>query len=321
MRLLNGIPVSPGISIGRLHVIEQEEHIIRELTLSTDDDVKTEIAHFNSALKITSKELTEVKKRLSSHVGESESAILEAQIRLLSDPAIVDRTIALIGKEKKNAAFIFKRVVEEVLAKFMAIKDKYFAEKVNEIRDIYHRVLNHLLEDYPEGIRSISVDQKFVFGAHSLPPYEFVHFEKGDVLGIVTEVGGETSHLSIIARAFEIPTVVGCEDFLVYAKTGTEIIVDGFKGQVILSPDASTRERYSKIKERWLKDGKQLLLIKDLPTETEDGKLIDLAANIELPVELDSVIEHGAHSIGLCRTEFLFMLKTKQPEEEEQFRI
>ncbi len=321
MRLLKGIPVSPGIAVGRVHIIEQEEHIIHEVKLTNDDDIKREISNFGNALDVTKKELQDVKRKLVRHAGAEEEAILDAQIRLLSDPLIVNKTVAAIKADKKNAAFIFKQRVEEVLSSLQSVKDKYLLDRVHEIRDIYHRVLNHLLEDYPEGILSISGNEKILLGAHSLPPYEFVHFAKKSVFGVVTEVGGETSHFSIIARAFEIPAVVGCEQFLRFAKTGQTVIVDGFNGHVVLNPDAATLERYNKLKEKWRLEVKQLLLIKDLPCETEDGKLVDLSANVELPTELDSVISHGAKSIGLCRTEFLFMLRPKQPEEEEQFNI
>jgi len=319
MVTLSGIPVSPGISIGRLQVIQQEEHIIREISLTSGENIRREISQFRTALKRTRKELFTVQKSLRKHLGDSEAGILDAQMHLLSDIAIVDRTISAVRKEKKNAAFIFKRTVEEAVSALEAVKDKYISERTYEIRDIYHRVLNHLLEDFAEGADSIATDDKMILAAKSLPPYEFVHFERGHILGVVTEVGGATSHFSIIARALDIPAVVGCEDLLLQAKTGHRIIIDGSKGLVILNPDRDTLVRYQKLQTRYIEQEQQLLTLKDLKPVTIDGKLIDIAANIELPSEINAVLDHGCRNIGLCRTEFLFMLKNKPPSEEEQY--
>jgi len=321
MEIVRGIPVSAGIAIGNIHIINQEEYIIREIHLASDDKVEREVALFEGALKRTRLDLQTFKKTLQRHLGENETAIFDAHLHILSDVALTEKTIVTIRKERKNAAFAFKKTVEEIVHAMQSIKDQYLQERVYDIKDVYHRVLNHLLEDFAEGADPMGTDQPVILVAHTLSPYEFIHFERRKILGVITEIGGETSHFSIIARSLEIPTVVGCENILFKAKSGDSIIVDGKNGWVILNPDTGTLGKYEKAQKRHFQIGQQLYSLKDLPSITLDGKTIDISANIELPSELSMVLQHGCRNIGLCRTEFLYLLKNRPPTEQEQYRI
>jgi phosphotransferase system enzyme I (PtsI) len=321
MEILHGIPVSTGIAIGPIQIITQDEHIIREIHLDEPEKIKREIQLFRTALKRTKADLMSVKRDLQKHLGREEAKIFDAHLHILADIAVINKTINTIKKEKRNAAFAFKTTVEETLSVFQSVKDKYLKERAVDIKDVYHRLLNHLLEDSAEGTVSIAVQEKFILGGHSIAPYEFIHFKVGNIFGIVSEVGGRTSHFSIIAKSLDIPAVVGCENLLLKAKSGDTVIIDGNRGLVIISPDASTLKKYEKAKARYLSREQQLLALKDLDPVTIDGKVIDIAANIELPSEINTVLEHGCRNIGLCRTEFLYLLKNKPPSEEEQYGI
>lgn len=321
MEIIKGIAASSGFAIGSVHIVNQEEYIIREISLSSDDKVNREVDLFESALKRTRSDLLSFKKTLARHLGSEESSIFDAHLHILSDVAITEKTVSTIRKDRKNAAFAFKKTVEEIVLALSSVKDQYLRERAYDIKDVYHRVLNHLLEDFAEGADSISTDESVILVAHTLSPYEFIHFERKKILGVITEIGGETSHFSIIARSLEIPTVVGCENILFKVKTGDMAIVDGNRGWAIINPVTSTLGKYEKAQKRYFHFEQQLFAIKNLDPITLDGKVVDIAANIELPAELPMVLEHGCRNIGLCRTEFLYLLKNRPPTEQEQYKI
>ena len=321
MEIAKGIPVAPGFGIGSVHIVNQEEYLIREINLLSDEKAEREVGLFEAALKRTRSDLSSFKRTLARRLGSEESSIFDAHLHILSDASLIDKTLHLIRKEHKNAAFAFKKTVEEIIHAMQSVKDQYLRERADDIKDVYHRVLNHLLEDFAEGAVSIATDESVILVAHSLSPYEFVHFERRKILGIVTEIGGETSHFSIIARSLEIPTVVGCENILFKVKTGDTVVVDGARGWAIINPDTATLGKYEKQRERYFHFEQRLFALRDLDPVTLDGKTVDIAANIELPGELPMVLEHGCRNIGLCRTEFLYLLKNRTPTEQEQYRI
>ncbi|OGK07859.1 MAG: phosphoenolpyruvate--protein phosphotransferase, partial [Candidatus Raymondbacteria bacterium RifOxyC12_full_50_8] len=320
MKTLSGIPASPGIAIGLIHVINQEELSIKEITLDTPGKVQSEVENFTLALRKTEEELVAVQKMLRSHLGKDEASIFDAHLHILKDIAISQKTAAIIKNEKKNAAFALKRVVDETIVAFNAMQDDYLRQRVLDVQDVYKRVLNHLVEDFVTGVDPVDLSEKSVFVARSLGPYDFAFFEQGSMLGVVTETGGAASHFAIIARSLDIPAVVGCEGVTLTAVNGATIIIDGGHGTVILNPDSDTLEKYSRQQKRYISREQKLFAQRDLPPITIDGRMIDIAANLELPSEITSILEHGCRNIGLCRTEFLYLLKKSPPTEEEQFQ-
>src|SRR3989339_540973 len=305
MKTLSGIPASPGIAIGLIHVINQEELSIKEITLDTPGKVQSEVENFTLALRKTEEELVAVQKMLRSHLGKHEASIFDAHLHILKDIAISQKTAAIIKNEKKNAAFALKRVVDETIVAFNAMQDDYLRQRVLDVQDVYKRVLNHLVEDFVTGVDPVDLSEKSVFVARSLGPYDFAFFEQGSMLGVVTETGGAASHFAIIARSLDIPAVVGCEGVTLTAVNGATIIIDGGHGTVILNPDSDTLEKYSRQQKRYISREQKLFAQRDLPPITIDGRMIDIAANLELPSEITSILEHGCRNIGLCRTQFL----------------
>jgi len=207
--------------------------------------------------------------------------------------------------------------MRQVIKALGASEDPYFRERTADIRDISHRVFVKLCNR--EHLSLDSLEFESVVIAHELAPSDTASMPVDKVLGFVTDVGGRTSHVAIIAKALEIPAVVGLQISHEQIEPGDIVIVDGGRGLVYVDPDENTKARYLLEQERLIELEKGLLPLKDLPAQTIDGRRIEVFANIELPDEVESVLAHGAMGIGLYRTEFLYLTKQRPPTEQEQY--
>ncbi len=218
----------------------------------------------------------------------------------------------------RNAAWVFQGVMSSVAARFENLADEYLRERRSDILDCERRVLRHLLG---AGRRTLAdLPEPAVIVAHDLGPSEVAMLPRGKVLAFVLEVGGRTSHGAIVARGRGIPAVVGVRGVLQSIKAGTPSVVDGFRGIVEIDPDAATLDQYHARRERLEHDQIELRGLQQQPAVTLDGHRVDLGANIELPAEVDQVMEAGADGVGLFRTEFFYLDRAELPSEEEQFR-
>ncbi|MBT3271683.1 MAG: phosphoenolpyruvate--protein phosphotransferase, partial [Spirochaetales bacterium] len=195
--------------------------------------------------------------------------------------------------------------------------DIYLKERSLDIHDVSKRVLNHLL--FKERVSLSDLEQEVILVTHNLLPSDALALYKGKVKGIAMDAGGKTSHTAILARAFEIPAVLGLSEITQHARSGDEIIIDGNTGTVIVKPDNSTKKKYENTSRVYHEREIELRTLHELPAETRDGKLIQLMANIEVPEETESAIAHGADGIGLYRSEFLFLKPEGLPTEDEQY--
>ncbi|HEY5813447.1 MAG TPA: phosphoenolpyruvate--protein phosphotransferase, partial [Terrimicrobiaceae bacterium] len=198
-----------------------------------------------------------------------------------------------------------------------AIDDPYLRERVVDIEDVARRVIRHLLGKAP---RSIATEDKpHIIVAKNLTPSDTASINRAFVLGFATEQGSKTSHTAIMARSMDIPAVVGVHDLCANLSTGADILLDGYAGLIILNPTEETLQEYGRIEQRKVQVAQRLGLIRDTASTTSDGRHIILSANIELPEELDDVSASGAEGVGLYRTEFLYLNRSKPPDEAEQF--
>jgi phosphotransferase system enzyme I (PtsI) len=311
-----GAGASPGIAIGRAYVVDRRRSKVPKRHVS-DEDAEVEIARFKGAIRESDAQLDRIKNKLMQKEGEDHFQILEAHQLMLHDEHIVEDTIRRIKDDHINAEWALRRTVESIKQIFDAIEDDYFRERRSDIDFVGDRILRNLLGE-DEG--PVQPPPDAVVVAHDLSPGDTAQLPRAAVAALVTDVGGKTSHTAIIARAHEIPAVVGLEDVTSAVGTGDLVIVDGTAGLVIVNPEPQTVSHYRARARREAAIGEQLLANRDLPAETLDGHRIRLFANVDVIDELEGARAHGAEGIGLFRTEFLYLnTKADIPDEDAHY--
>jgi phosphotransferase system enzyme I (PtsI) len=312
--MLKGIGASFGIAIGRALVISEEAIEIKENKVQ---DSEQELGRFNDALQKAMIELEKINTDVKEKLGSEKAAIFEAHLMMLQDPEFIGSIQKKIAKDKFNAEYSLQTVAEETAVIFELMENEYMTERAADIRDVSKRVLNILM-----GIKLTSIaeiQEECILIARDLTPSDTAQIDKAKILAFVTEIGGKTSHTSIIARSLELPAVVGAGSAIHEIKNGDLIIIDGEEGLIIINPDDEVLKDYEAKREEFFEFKNQLLKYVSMKSTTLDGKTIELAANIGSVEDLDSVLKNGAEAIGLFRTEFLYMSKNELPTEEEQF--
>lgn len=315
--LLKGIAASPGIAIGKVFILDSETYTIIRRGIE-EKDLPKEIARFEDALIQTRQEILGIQERISDQLGIKHAEIFNAHLLVLEDRTLIEEVISRLKKDLVCVEYIFDDVLKRYMAAFQKVEDEYLKERVADIRDIGKRVLNHLLGKKRETLADIK--EKVVLVAYDLSPSDTASLHKKNVIAFATDIGGKTSHTAIMAKALEIPAVVGLKSITLNVKSGDTLIVDGSNGVVILNPDEETLSKYEQEKTKFAEVDASLVQLRDLPCVTPDGRTIHLAANIEIPDEVASVKSHGANGIGLYRTEFFYLDRTDFPTEEEQFQ-
>jgi phosphotransferase system enzyme I (PtsI) len=313
--LLRGVGASPGLAVGPAFIVDRRRVKTPKRHIA-DDEVGAEMARFDAALGASHEQLERVKKKLSEREGEDHFHIIEAHQLILHDEHLVDPTRRRIKDEKVNAEWALRRTVEEIKTVFDAIEEDYFRERRSDIDFVGDRILRNLL-----GVDAgpAMPPPGAVIIAHDLSPADTAHLHRASCVAFCTDVGGKTSHSAILARAFEIPSVVGLENVTEHVGNGDFVIVDGLRGEIIVRPSQEQIAEYRVRAQRHQTFVHELLKNRDLPAETTDGARVRLYANVELTEEVPSALEHGAEGIGLYRTEFLFLDRTDLPKEEEHY--
>ena len=317
MTELKGIAASGGIAIGKAYLWAKEEFVIPRQPIS-EDQIARQIQLFEEALIKTRHEILELQKKISAEMGQSEAEIFDAHLLVLEDRMLIEDVISQMKSEKLNAAYIFQNVLKKYVQVFLKIEDEYLKERVSDINDVGRRILRNLLGKSAK--RFEDLQEKVILVAHDLSPSDTAAMHKKNILAFVTDVGGKTSHTAIMAKSMEIPAVVGLEKSILSIKTGDILIVNGSTGLVLVNPDQDALDNYQKEETAFKDITRRFILLKDQPAVTLDNRLVQLAANIELPDEIPSILEHGAEGIGLYRTEFFYMNRTDIPSEEEHYQ-
>jgi phosphotransferase system enzyme I (PtsI) len=312
--MFKGTSASAGIGIGKAVIVEETELKIKKDTIT---DVDAEKARFQRAVNQAMEETDALAKDLATRVGEKEAEILNGHLLLLSDPMLVGEIETSISGEMVNSEFAIETVCNTYADMFASMGDELMQQRATDMRDIKTRMQKILL-----GVSSVDIGALpagSVIVARDLTPSMTAGINPANVTGIVTELGGKTSHSAILARALEIPAVVALDGIMSQIKDGTELILDGSEGVVFADPDQAVREEYTAKRDVFLKEKKELEQYIGKPTVTKDGVTIELVANIGKPEDVDKVIQYDGEGVGLFRTEFLFMDRTSMPTEEEQF--
>jgi len=315
--ILKGIPASPGIVVGKAFLLDREQYVINRRAVK-EEGIQDEIRRFKNALIQTKGEILEIKKRISEEMGIEHGQIFSAHLLVIEDSMLIEEVIAKLKKEKLCIEYIFQDVLKRYIKVFSEMDDEYLKERISDINDVGKRILKNLIgakEDILSGIK-----EKVIVIAYDLSPSDTAMMHKKNVIGFATDIGGRTSHTAIMAKSLEIPAVVGLEVLTKRAQAGDTLIIDGTHGVVVVNPSPKTLKKYESSRLRFREFEKHLLELRDLPSETRDGRKVELSANIEVPEDVPSVIAHGAQGIGLYRTEYFFMNRKDLPSEDEQFK-
>lgn len=302
--------------MGKAFLLGSEEFIIPKRKIPKDD-LSKEVRRFEEALIKTRAELLEIQRKIKDETGFDHWEIFDAHLLILEDKMLIEEIISRLKKEQLGVECILFEVFKKYASVFSEMEDSYLKERVSDIEDVGRRVLRNLQGIQRETLRDLK--EKVVVVAHDLSPSDTALLHKGNVIAFITDIGGRTSHTAIMAKSLEIPAVVGLKTATREIKNGDLLIVDGINGVVEVNPDDVTSRKYKENKAKFEKTEKDLSKLKDLPAQTLDGHKVELAANIELPEEIPSVIARGAEGIGLYRTEYFYMNRTDLPTEDEHY--
>ncbi len=317
MRTLQGIPASPGIAIGKAFVfLDDEEPMIPRYSV-TERELDGEWERFIVAVGKAKYDVTMMRDRATKEMGQEHAAIFDAHLLMLDDPEVHETIEASLRKTLLNIEWIVHLYEQAIVKQLESLADPALQERTVDVHDITRRILNHLMMRERFSLADLETDGVLV--ARNLLPSDMISMNRAKVKAIVMDAGGKTSHTAILARAFEIPAVLGLGGVARSIKSGETLVVDGNTGDVRVDPDAQTMERYEKVKERIAERDEGLASIASLPARTTDGRVVLIKANIEVPEETESALRHGASGVGLFRSEFLFLQAGPPPTEESQF--
>lgn len=313
---LTGISASPGVAIGAALLYVDDSPVVPRYGI-TASQIPDEMSRYFEAIGRAKNDIEALKESGSDELGDEHVRFLDTHVLMLQDPEFTENMEKNLHQKQRNVEWVFYRLIQDLTEKLASSEDDYLRERTVDIEDVSRRVLNHLVNR--ERMSLAELDREVILVTHDLMPSDAIGMNKRMVKGIAMDAGGKTSHTAILARAFEIPAVLGLSRISELATSGVQIIVDGSTGKVVVDPSEATRTRYYAIQDDWRRHEVQMMKLNDLPAETRDGKLIALKANIEIPEEVDSVSAHGADGIGLFRSEFLFLRPGSLPTEDEQY--
>ena len=312
-KVIQGIGVSPGIAIGKAYLLERGRIPIPYYTLLGEEAVEQETKRFENAVAKAEKDLETIKGTLRPDLKDH-AHVLEVHQMILRDHLLYDETLRLIREEKLNAHWALIRSLMKAHKRFNTLEDEYIQSRVADVDAVGERVLRNLAGQEQDFLNDIR--ERVIIVAHDLSPADTAQLQLERTLGLVTDMGGRTSHTSIISRSLNIPAVVGAEMATKRLHTGDIIILDGTSGKVILNPTDEEITQYYERQEELENYLKEISRKAHLSARTQNGQAVRVQANIELLEEVVAAKDNGAEGIGLYRTEFFFMNRAQLPDEE-----
>ncbi len=317
MEVIKGIPVAPGVVIGRAFVLEEvldrvPHHVVRT------DDVPAELERLDQALQAATKDLESDRDRAAAKLGPEPAKIFEFHLGLLNDRSLVDPVRKQVTENSVTAAYAVSEVFRILANRFKAMGSAVFRQKANDVLDLDRRVLGHLVGQSRDRLARLT--EPVVVISHDFTPAQAATLDTSKVIGFATDAGGRTSHTSIVAAALGIPVVVGSQRVSQCVDDGDPIIIDGSAGVVIIEPDEETLQRYELSVKRMEVFAALVREQISLDPVTLDGTRIELLGNIEFAREGEQVIANGGDGVGLFRTEFLYLTSDHEPTEEDHYR-
>jgi phosphotransferase system enzyme I (PtsI) len=311
MTMMNGIGVSPGISIGKACVLKKSEPVLNGILLQDETEITAAVGLFDRAVDLALREIAAIVTW-----NEEDATILETHIELISDPQIREDVVEKIKTDQKNANDALLEVITELVLLFEHMDDEYMSARSADIKDIGYRILKHINSDKTD-IQQFEADTIVI--AEDISPSDTIAMDINLVTGFATQTGSRTSHAAIIARSKGIPAVVGCGEGLSAILDKDVIILDGTTGKVYVNPSEDLLSSYRLKKEAFREHQESLRSLRNVACATTDGHEIKLLANISAAADMESVFANGGEGAGLLRTELLFMDRDSFPSEDEQF--
>ena len=316
--VLHGAPVSSGITVGLAHLVSTARLEVAHYEVP-EAEIDAEVKRFDSAMQRAQDELYALKSHIPPDAPAEFEAFLNLHRMILNDSALSVAPRELIRKYHSNAEWALVQQMERLVERFEEIEDAYLRERKADVEQAVERVLKLLTGAQPLAEPALSEESKLIVVAHDLSPADMILFKKHRFGGFVTDVGGVTSHTAIVARSLGIPAIVGLHHAHRTISEGEVLIVDGEKGLLVVNPDPIVLAHYRARQAKLKAERKRLLRLKKTPAATLDGTPIELYANIELPQDMEQVIDANANGVGLFRSEFMFLNRRDLPAEDEQF--
>lgn len=314
--LLNGLAASSGIAIAPAYRLVGSDLSIKQQHTA---DENHEVKRLHDSFMLAKKELQTIRDQAHQSLGQQAAAVVDAQLMMLNDPALLQTIEQQIHQEKYTAEWATKVTTDHYLELFeKKNSNSYLHSRATAIRDVYKRLLSHLLGvPLPDPTK---LDHRAIFVAENITPTDTAQFDRRFVAGLVTDYGGRTSHFTIMSKTLSLPAVVGTGDGTKRIHDGDLLIVDGIHGKVIVNPTEEQVEHYRLLAGEFAREQQAWGAYRDRQTVSEDGRTFEVAANAGTLNDIQSAQDNGAEGIGLLRTEFLYMNQTKLPTEEEQFQ-
>ncbi len=315
-RRFKGLPVSPGIAVGKL-LVEARGCAAPPVRSILPEEMDAEWERFNTAIARTEEELQTLKAHVAKLSGATEAAIFDAHLLFLRDRTIIAQLRKTFPKRLQNIDAVYYAVVQNFMEIMRHVDDPYLRSRVADIEDVLQRVLKNMAPSATAP--RCTGEGPCILAAYDLSPSDTADLDHTEVLGFVTEAGSGVSHTAILARSLGLPAVVAVPHLIIDSRVGAPAILDGYRGYLILDPAPETEEYYRTLQEEKEKAYKALVAMRDLPAETLDGRRIRLAANVEFAYEYGSIARSGAEGVGLFRTEFFLLGGDGLPDEDAQY--
>ena len=314
--MITGIPASPGIVFGKALVLK-EEKIVLDTQKISENQVEAEVARFYAGREAAVEQLNSIHQRALKSLGEEKAAIFEGHLMILEDEELEEEIIDYLRSNKVNASVAASKIIDQQVEMLSEIDDEYLKERAGDIRDIGNRLIKNILGMHIVDLGDITEESILV--AYDLTPSETAQLNLEKVLGFITDIGGRTSHTSIMARSLELPAIVGTNNVTARVNTGDYLILDAVNNRVYVNPTQAEIDELKTLEAKLAEEKAELAKLKDLPAVTLDDHKVDVVANIGTIRDCEGAHRNGAEGVGLYRTEFLFMDRDQLPSEEEQF--
>ncbi|WP_281544022.1 phosphoenolpyruvate-protein phosphotransferase PtsI [Grimontia sp. SpTr1] len=315
--MISGILASPGIAFGKALLLQEDDIVINKNPVPADQ-LDAEIARLYDAREKSKQQLEVIKDKARETFGEEKEAIFEGHIMLLEDEELEEEIIAFIKENNASTEYAIYSVIEEQAVTLESLDDEYLKERATDIRDIGSRFVKNAL-----GINIVSlsaINEEVILVANDLTPSETAQINLDYVLGFITDIGGRTSHTSIMARSLELPAIVGTNDITKRVNNGDMLVLDAINNTIVINPSEEELTKFKAIRDEFIAEKEELAKLKDLPAVTLDGHQVEVCGNIGTVKDCDGVNRNGGEGVGLYRTEFLFMDRDALPTEEIQYK-
>jgi phosphotransferase system enzyme I (PtsI) len=319
--MYKGIAVSPGVVVGVAYCLDGPMGQSELQQLADEASIPEELSRFDEALRIAAGELDGIVAKVAQQLGTGEADIFRSHLQMLRDPSLLSKVHDGIQSSRLTASSALQSVLKEYASIFARSGQELFQERMADLRDVFSRITSHLSDESAgdSALAKLGDGEPIVLVTHEILPSQAISLGEMPIAGIVTEVGGGTSHAAILSRSRGIPAVSGAAGIIAEARTGDPIVVDGRDGIVVLRPDPETMAAYRKMQRDFFELKDRLIINRDQPACLSDGTLVELLANVNTVADAATASLVGASGVGLYRTEYLFLTHPDVPDEEEQY--